>query len=76
MSAKKADNGHFAFFTLEQSRSFCDFIQSEKNFQKSVDKKGKAWYNSQAVAERETSRGKQRSLKIEQQEIKYKAIAR
>ena len=58
-----------AFFAVKQGRSFWNFIQIKKTFKKGVDKIREAWYNSQAVAERD---GK-RSLKIEQQEIKYKA---
>ena len=42
--------------------------KSEKNFQKSVDKRDGKWYNIQAVAESPTAR----SLKIEQQTKKYK----
>ena len=50
--------------------------KNQKNFQKSVDKRGRKWYNIQAVAESTTQSGElrraARSLKIEQQTKKYK----
>ena len=40
-----------------------------KNFQKGIDNGRLLWYTNKAVAKK----GSERSLKIEQQEIKYKA---
>ena len=52
----------------------CHFSKPLKNFkrifQKGIDKWEEMWYNSQAVRETES----ERSLKIEQQETKYKAL--
>ena len=42
----------------------------EKTFKKGIDKRERVWYNNQAVAQS----GSKWSLKIEQQEMKYKTF--
>ena len=67
----------FQSFTVnfaEKSKKSKKAPKNEKSFEKSIDKGNLTWYNSQAVRKKGNFREDgDRSLKIEQQEMKYKA---